>query len=814
MKTRIVILLWIVCVTTMHAQVDPIDFNDIIGIINPNSSLQAPRDARLGGIIANGETFHRNANVGSQGTTITAAGVHGPVMIDGETLRFGPVLDPEGSGRPVIQYATQWLTNDGYQSPGNDKLFAGGTRVQIDQTFNRISLRDTTWQVFSVRMEDWIFAQDNKLHNQYHAPYNLGVALSPYLAWYIHDGVLEINVLHSQNTTPSNATSTSINIYTETLTNSDVHQWQDWIVHMKQSPYPNENPFVHIWRRKQGGTWESIVQYNGPVGWDFSGYNVPGANDDNYLAHSYYQWHSPYNVADTTYKLRRLWWKWSMLLKDNSNKYTVDDLKMHLDINTAPLTGPTDLIPSDLVLMPATNGAIAADLSAVDPNSNQFSYSLVSGIGDADNQLFQISGDQLIINGNVSAPRTYNVRIQVTSSNQATYEEAFQFRTPLVSNQLAIVAVTEGGPGNTDPITSPSNVIDGDLTTRWSRDTIGAYLTLALSAVKSIDHLQMAFHKGTVRSADFEIQTSVDGISFTPVGNLRTSTAQTLGFTHVEVGGTLAKYVRVIGLGNSVNLWNSFTEIALYGNDYIPDSQLSVLLEGPMIDLTQNGNYYSEMTADLSESRSLLPGMSSNPQAGQPYNTAPWFYNGSEGVGFTNSTYQSLKNQNGGVPIVDWILVEWRTGLAANTNVLTQAALLQSDGTVLFTDRTALSGLDGQYYIYVGHRNHLSIISATPVSISNGTFTHDFSTQNGNTSLGFSQKEITPGRWSMYVGDCNQTVDGPYFDINANDKVLLITENGKFDVYLRSDFTLNGDVNGSELVIFNYNNGIYSQLER
>jgi|GEM_PF-6780422 len=822
MKIKIVLLLLLVSSTLLNAQIDPVDLNDIISLMNPNSSLEAPRDFLLGGVIANGETFNGNVTVGNFGTPITAAGVHGPVMIDGETLRYGPVNDPEGSGRPVIQYAVQWIDNTGYQyqpgpnntstAPGNDPLFFDGSRVQTDHTNNRISLRDVTWQAFSVRMDDWIFAQDNKLHNQYHAPYNLGVGLSPYLAWYIDDGQLTISVRHSLNTTPTNSNSTSLAIYTETLTSTTVGQWQDWIVHMKQSPYPNESPFVHIWRRKQGGNWESIVQYNGPVGWDFSGYNVPGANDDNYLASSYYQWHN-YNPTDLTYKVRRLWWKWNMLLRDNTNKYTLNDIQSHLDVNTAPLTGPTDLIPSDLVLMPTTNGSIAASLSAIDPNSNQFSYSLVPGIGDTDNNLFQISGDHLIINGNVTAARTYNVRLSVSNGNQITYEEAFKFHTPLVSSPLTITNVTEGGPGTTDPATFPSNVADGDLMTRWSRDGLGAFLTLELATAKSIDHVQMAFHKGAVRTADFEIQTSLDGISFITVDSLRRSTGQTIGYTYFGIGGTLAKYVRIIGQGNSVNFWNSFTEIELYGEDALPDPKLWVLLEGPLVDATLSG-YLSEMSSELSEVRKLLPGMSSNPLSGQPFNMAPWNYNGTEGIGFTDATYQSLKNQNGGVPIADWILVELRTGLGANTVVLTQAGLLQADGHIIFTDPLAFSGLDGQFYIYISHRNHMGIISATPVTVVNGTFSHDFSVQNGNTDVGFSQKEITQGRWAMYVGDCNQSVDGPYFDINANDKVFLIQENGSFGAYLRSDFNLNGDVNGSEIVIFNFNNGIFSQLER
>lgn len=1028
MKNKLTLLLWLGFSFSLFAQVDPVDMNDIIGLLDPNQSLQAPRDFLLGGIIVRGESFNGTNNTGNQGTPINAVGVHGPPMIDGETLRYGPVMDPDGSGKPVIQYAVQWIDNTGYQyqpgphnttvAPGNDPLFFDGSRVQTDHTNKRISLRDVTWQAFSVRMGDWIFAQDNKLHNQYHAPYDLPTSFSPYLAWYIDHGELKIAIRHSQNTLPTNSNSTSAILYSETLTNSDVEQWQDWIVHMKMSPYPGDNPFVHIWRRKPGGQWQSLVQYNGPVGWDYSGYNKPGANDDNYLISSYYQWHN-YNSTDLNYKVRRLWWKWNMHLRDNTNKYTLNDIQTHLDVNIGapPLSGPTDLIPDDLVLMPATNGSLAANLTSADLNNSQFSYSLVPGIGDSDNNRFQISGDQLLVNGNVTAPREYSIRLRTENGSQIGYEEAFTFHTPQVINKLPVVNVQEGGPGITDPTTSASNVIDGDLVTRWSRDALGAHLTLELQNINAIDHLQMVFHKGTVRTANFEIQTSMDGINFTTIGSLRTSTGQTTGQTYFGVGGALAKFVRIVGQGNSESNWNSFNEIELYGNESAPanydafirctdqnlvidgtvesvwdqalryqvnqfvgpsvsqqdlsaefrtfydenhlyilvevaddikirdsgptvwnddaveiyldadisrgnsyegddvhlifargdnnytayqssaliphtgivfsqqevtggyvveakipwssiglpngienqqigievqlsddddggtrdhkltwndptdmswtnpslfgagqiatcqDANLWVYLEGPMMDIANIGVYFDEMISELSELHQLLPGMANNLQSGQPYNALPWSYSGTEGTGFTDATYQSLKNQYG-LPIVDWVLVELRTGLGTSSTVATQAGLLQADGNVLFTNPSAFSQFTGQYYVFVSHRNHLGIISPMPVSVTNGVFRYDFRTQNSYSGFGFGQKEIIPGRWAMYAGDCDQLSDGVYFDINANDKAYLTLENGVFDNYLRSDFNLNGDVNGSEFIIFKLNNGIFSQLER
>ena len=72
--------------------------------------------------------------------------------------------------------------------------------------------------------------------------------------------------------------------------------------------------------------------------------------------------------------------------------------------------------------------SIVATLTATDENpSDNFTYSLVSGIGDADNNLFTINGDQLIINTspNYETQNSYSVRIQTTDSGGLNFSKSF-----------------------------------------------------------------------------------------------------------------------------------------------------------------------------------------------------------------------------------------------------------------------------------------------------------------------------------------------------------------------------------------------------
>ena len=95
----------------------------------------------------------------------------------------------------------------------------------------------------------------------------------------------------------------------------------------------------------------------------------------------------------------------------------------------------------------------------------------------------------------------------------------------------------------------------------------------------------------------------------------------------------------------------------------------------------------------------------------QPYNKAPWNYNGNENV-------TSIPNN-----IVDWVLVELRTETDESTKVAVRAAFIKSNGWIVDTDGNSplnFYGIDeGNYYIVIHHRNHLSIMSSTEEYIGN-----------------------------------------------------------------------------------------------
>lgn len=207
------------------------------------------------------------------------------------------------------------------------------------------------------------------------------------------------------------------------------------------------------------------------------------------------------------------------------------------------------------------------------------------------------------------------------------------------------------------------------------------------------------------------------------------------------------------------------------------------------------------MTTEL-YNMALLP-------AGQPYNTAPWNYPGTEGNGWTINDYPP--------GTVDWVLLSFRTALSPSFTVFRKAALLLSDGSIVFADgcieRSEL--INTYLFVVVEHRNHIGVMTALLQDNTNWWMTYDFTAQDGYTSngSGTGQKEITPGNWALIAGDIDQS-DTPSYDVNAGDKTIWAVDNGLFNIYKGSDVNLDGDVNGLDRILWQYNSGIFSVVPR
>jgi len=108
-----------------------------------------------------------------------------------------------------------------------------------------------------------------------------------------------------------------------------------------------------------------------------------------------------------------------------------------------------------------------------------------------------------------------------------------------------------------------ANVLDNNLSTRWSASGDGQWIQFCLGDTLSVNGVQIAFYSGNTRTSTFDILTGFDGMNWTTAASNRVSSGTSLNLETFSFAARNAKWVRIVGHGNSVNLWNSYTEVVI-----------------------------------------------------------------------------------------------------------------------------------------------------------------------------------------------------------------------------------------------------------
>lgn len=169
--------------------------------------------------------------------------------------------------------------------------------------------------------------------------------------------------------------------------------------------------------------------------------------------------------------------------------------------------------------------------------------------------------------------------------------------------------------------------------------------------------------------------------------------------------------------------------------------------------------------------------------------------------GYTASIVENIPNTD----IVDWVLVELRTGTASGTIVGKRAAFLKNDGSIVDVDGSSpvfFSGLStGNYYAVVRHRNHLVVMSALAIPLNGTSALYDFSTAQTQTFGTNAMKDLGGGVFGLYSADGNR--DG---GIYGEDYILYQTSQGE-EGYRVEDYNMDGGVYGEDYILYLLNQG-------
>ena len=120
--------------------------------------------------------------------------------------------------------------------------------------------------------------------------------------------------------------------------------------------------------------------------------------------------------------------------------------------------------------------------------------------------------------------------------------------------------------GTIDPGYTAAKAIDGDThsESRWSSLGTEQALIFDLGEVKTVGSLKIKWHEGADRQAIFSVDTSNDLNTWLNVLIESTSSGRHSGFEQVDLRSSEARYVKVIGMGNSQNEWNSIVEVEVH----------------------------------------------------------------------------------------------------------------------------------------------------------------------------------------------------------------------------------------------------------
>src|ERR687891_883527 len=224
--------------------------------------------------------------------------------------------------------------------------------------------------------------------------------------------------------------------------------------------------------------------------------------------------------------------------------------------NNPPVADPKSVSTDMIVPIPIT-------LSGSDPEGSILTFNIVDL--PKHGQLSSVSSDTVKYTPDKdysgSDSFTYTVKdskglTSAKSTVSINIKEVLECRT---LNPTVVTAI------GSDGANVPSNVIDKNLNTGWSKDGTGSWIQFDLGSPAKICSVDIAWYRGDMRQNVFTVSVSDDGSVFKNIFEGESNGTGT-GFEKYNLpSGTEGKFVRITVNGNTENNWASITEIALFG---------------------------------------------------------------------------------------------------------------------------------------------------------------------------------------------------------------------------------------------------------
>ena len=300
-----------------------------------------------------------------------------------------------------------------------------------------------------------------------------------------------------------------------------------------------------------------------------------------------------------------------------------------------------------------------------------------------------------------------------------------------------------------------ANAVDNEPSTRWSaKGNDGSqWLAFNFATTPNISAVNIAFYKGNLRTTYFEIQSSDDGSNWTVELSAMSNGASTSLETFELSDAITAKYVRIVGLGNSSNTWNSITEVT-----FTEGEVTAPIAEEPIVETETNTSTESSGTSTGSSDDFVVTGTTHHTSADNLNETLASAVAGDEII-ITDSGEISIKNISFDSPVL--IRAE------------SIGALKLENATISNSNNIILQGF------LFGPSNDVStlvkIVNSTNISILRNYFDH---------------KDVTEGQSSLVMTESSQFIEIAFNEFH--DKNISV---------------VNGEKNTGSYIKFQYDDG-------
>jgi len=182
----------------------------------------------------------------------------------------------------------------------------------------------------------------------------------------------------------------------------------------------------------------------------------------------------------------------------------------------------------------------------------------------------------------------------------------------------------------------------------------------------------------------------------------------------------------------------------------------------------------------------------------EPYSDLGYAHVGAGG----ESTAASVLSATGSDAVVDWVVAELRDAGDPGIIIATRSALVQRDGDVVDANGAsplAFSLPVGSYHVGLRHRNHLAVMTASPIALNAAPTTVDF-TNPGTSTWGSVALKEEGSKMLLWAGDTGFDGIVQYVGENNDRDGILVAIGGSVPtnvvngVYTNLDVNLDGSI--------------------